>query len=71
MAETFDDADDMEIEEYAHKIGEFSKWLHRQFVVDGCGEPKVEGCLSCEAVLAIQSLTAMVRIILPRDLDKG
>lgn len=62
---SFDDAEDHEIEWYADKIAEFSKWLHREFVVDGCGDPKFEGCLSCEAVLAIQSLNSMQRIIAP------
>lgn len=53
----------MELPEYQKKIADFSKWLKTEFVSQGCGEPKVEGCLSCEAVLATRSLDAMTRIL--------
>lgn len=55
----------MELDEYRQKIADFSKWLKTEFVTDGCGDPKVDGCMSCEAVLATQSLDAMVRIMAP------
>lgn len=56
----------MELDEYRNKIENFSKWLKKEFVTQGCGDPKVDGCLSCEAVLATQSLDAMVRVIDPK-----
>jgi hypothetical protein len=56
---------EMELDEYRQKIADFSDWLKKEFVTNGCGDPKVEGCLSCEAVLATQSLDAMVRVLAP------
>lgn len=57
--------DDYELEDYSQKISEFRDWLKRHFVTDGCGDPKVDGCLSCEAVLINQGLDAMIRIMKP------
>ena len=56
----------MELDEYRNKIADFSKWLKTEFVTQGCGDPKVDGCMSCEAVLATQSLDAMVRVLDPK-----
>jgi hypothetical protein len=53
----------MGIEQYQQKIRDFSEWLKLEFVTEGCGDPKVGGCMSCEAVLATQSLDAMVRLL--------
>lgn len=55
----------MELDGYHKKISDFSKWLKTEFVTDGCGDPKVEGCMSCEAVLASRSLDAMARLLAP------
>jgi hypothetical protein len=55
----------MELDEYRAKISDFAEWLRKEFVTAGCGDPKADGCMSCEAVLAIQSLDAMVRVMAP------
>jgi len=55
--------DNFGMDDYTAKISEFRKWLHHEFISDGCGDPKVDGCLSCEAVLVDQGLLTMMGII--------
>lgn len=65
------DDDDLELDELHAKIKEMTDFLIKQFDANCAEDDYTEGCLSCDAGMAVKHLRRMMKIIGPLDSKGG